>query len=273
MNVSKSKDGKPVPLRKAAIKPELIHAQVETLHRSAALENQGNAKELLSFLVQHSLSSDTPPTVQEVTKGLGRKYDRGSPIIRNTANRLRAMMSDHYASAGPDEIRLILPPRSYMIYTPRPRSVKAVSSNNLHGLFGRVDACILEPAEMEEVYRVVRVRGRIDALDADLRVWLVVYINEGYYLQCRVSRRTLAWEHEVRCGIIPWGEADGRVFTIMLVAADSDGDHAMYAQWRADGTGIGIVRLPTDSWVLDKRQVVRRDIRQGAASEKARHAL
>ncbi|WP_263377231.1 hypothetical protein [Granulicella aggregans] len=261
--MSAPKNNKLVPLRKAAIEPGLIHAQVETLHRSAALENQKNAKELLSYLVNWSLTNDTPPTVQEITEGLGRKYDRGSPLVRNTANRLRNMLEDHYASAGPDEIWLVLPPRSYMVYTPRPRRVKAASPNNLHCLFGRVDACITEPAEMEDVSIVIAVRGRIDALDADLRVWLVVYINKKYFLQCRVSRRTPAWEHEIRCEIIPWVPGEGRVFNIMLVAADSDGDYAMYGHWRTFGTRVVMERLPSDIWVLDTRKITRNNLRRG----------
>ncbi len=139
-----------------------------------------------------------------------------------------------------------------------PRSTATASGIALPSI-----ASILEPQEYDEVYRQTQMRGRIDSLDLDLRPWLVVLAADGYYYpQCRVSRRSPSWEHEVGIGRMPWGETDGVVFTILLVAVDTDGDFDFQSHMKRNDP-LYSKSLPSDIKILDTRTVVRRDIRPG----------
>src|SRR5262249_11557585 len=124
-------------------------------------------------------------------------------------------------------------------------------------------ARILEPAAEGEVHQRVIVRGRIDSLDLDLRPWLLVKIpSDNLYPQCRVRRKEPEWEAEIRIGLQKWAADEGTVYEILLVAADVDGDSAFHQCLKENRDGFGTL-LPTDCVVLDRRRVVRRDIRPG----------
>lgn len=148
-----------------------------------------------------------------------------------------------------------------MIHAPKPL---ARNPQATHSSKSRMVGIILEPAEGGEVYQRVTVRGRIDALHPDLRIWLVVETPVGdHYPQCRVSRKSEQWESEVRIGLLQWGSNEGAEYVIQLVAADADGDAAFYQYLKSGRDGFGPL-LPTDSTVLDSRRVVRRDLRPHA---------
>lgn len=253
-----------VPLAVANIAEEEVSAQVETLCHSPAFENQENARKLLRYLVGPNLAGKEPTPREIALSGLGmQNFGPGDSHVRNTANKLRECLEEHYASAEakPGEIRLWLPARRYWIQTPKPLAGNAQSPRPTKS---RMVGVIVEPAEMAEVYQRVTVRGRIDALHPDLRAWLVVETPVGdHYPQCRVSRKNPQWECEVRIGLLQWGSNEGAEYVIQLVAADADGDSAFYQYLKSGRDGFGPL-LPTDSTVLDSRRVTRRDLRPQA---------
>lgn len=110
------------------------------------------------------------------------------------------------------------------------------------------------------------VRGKIEALDLDLTVWLVIATPCGnLYPQCQVSRRVDEWEHEVRIGLLQWVSVEGAKYEILLVAVRADRDAAFYQYLKSGKDGFGPM-LPTDSFVLDGKTVIRRDIRTNDSS-------
>jgi hypothetical protein len=258
-----------VPLGQAGMEDEEVKAQVETLCHSAAFERQGNAKKLLRYLVPQSLAGKNPTPREIALKGLGRKnYYPGDANVRNAADKLRKCLEKHYASAEakPGEIRFYLPSETYIIHAPKSPDVNNQSPRYSKS---RMVGVIVDPAEGAEVYHRLTVRGRIDALDADLRVWLVIEIPVGiYYPQCRVSRKSPEWESEVRIGFRLWGTDEGTEYVIHLVAADSDGDFHFYEYLKAARDGFGAV-LPTDCLVLYSRRVTRCDLRPEAPTGSA----
>lgn len=258
-----------VPLGQAGVEEDEVKAQVETLCHSPAFENQGNPKKLLRYLVPLSLAGKRPTPREIALKCFGRKhYDPGDAHVRNTANKLRECLEEHYGSAEarPKEIRFCLPSLTYIIHAPKAQDVNSQSPRYSKS---RMVGVIVDPAEGAEVHHRLKVRGRIDALDADLRVWLVIEIPVGiYYPQCRVSRKSPEWESEVRVGYRLWGTDEGTEYVIHLVAADSDGDFHFYEYLKAARDGFGAV-LPTDCLVLYSRRVTRRDLRPEAPTGSA----
>jgi hypothetical protein len=185
-------------------------------------------------------------------------FDPSESYVRTTAKRLRQHLTKYYDTAKPTEIGLEIPHREYFVLTPR-KTGELANPGDSPPL-----ASILEPLEKADVYCQVMVRGRTDVLNPDLRPWLVVYApDDCYYPQCRVSRRTPSWSYEVRIGRGDWGETEGIEFTILLVAADIDGDGEFHSYKKARLDGFG-ARMPTDVQVLDTRRVIRRDIRPEA---------
>jgi hypothetical protein len=250
-----------VPLGQAGIKENQIEAQVETLCRSTAFENQKRCKTLLRYLWPLSLDGKEPSPREIALEGLGmQNFDPGSANVRNIANKLRDCLKEHYASAetNPREVRLVLPHQRYLLHVPKSQAREL--QPRLPSV-SRVVSAILEPAENADVYQQVTVRGRIDALHPDLRVWLVVETPSGmYYPQCRVSRASPEWQYEIRVGYFERGSNDGIEFLIHLVAADYDGDFRLYECVKAGRDGYGSA-LPRDCSVLNSRAVTRRDIR------------
>lgn len=215
------------------------------------------ARTLLPYLVSEALAGRVPSRA-EIFRVLGRQgeYDPADPFVRTALTRLRDRMKKHYLKRDNSGIRFEIPEGNSIVFAPR-RNASAPDKAE------PPVAAILEPAEYEEVYGTVPVRGRIDELDLDLRPWLVVLALDGfYYPQSRVSRRSPSWESEVRCGRMEWGKTDGSEFVILLVAAAEDGDFKFQGDKEGRDLGFG-TRLPTDVIVLDTRRVIRRDIRPG----------
>lgn len=239
-----------VSLGQSGIPVEDIRRQVETLCHSAALENQTNAKKLLRYLVNQAMNGKVPSADDIGRDVLGKRYfGFDDSQVRVETGKLRKRLDRHYASpeVQPEEIRFDIPRHQYGVFVLRP--------------LRRPAAIILEPANNAEVYQRVTVRGRIDTLNPDLRAWLVVKVASGnFYPQCRVSRKSPEWEHEVRIGTAPWGSCEGLEFEIQLVAADTDGDFDFYENLKSGRDGFGFL-LPSDVAVLDSRRVIRRDIR------------
>jgi hypothetical protein len=250
-----------VPLSLADIPHGEIDKQLEKLCHSEALEGKRSEKRLLAYLVRESLAGNVKRLrVPEITKALFRRYDPGDSRVRGDAGRLRGYLDVYYASseAKPGEIRFTIPTRQYVVHAPKTSGVSAQSRARQQA---RPIASILEPANNADVYQRVLVRGRIDALDVDLRPWLVVRTPVGdLYPQCRVRRASPEWEEEVRIGLLQWGADEGAVYEINLVVADADGDAEFYQYLKSNRDGFGPL-LPTDCAVLDARRVTRRDIR------------
>jgi hypothetical protein len=251
------KSGEMVLLGQAGYPLGAIEKQVERLCVSLAFDNRDQPRIALRFLVTEALCGRVPQPA-EIAAKLGRNDFLGGkdPFVRNAVNRLREKMETHYAKhAKPDEIHLSIPPEMYVVFAPRAESPMPYDAPP------RVD--IFEPAEMAEVYREVDVRGVIEELDPDLRVWLIVFASDQhFYPQYRVSRRTPLWGGKVFCGRMQWGETDGVVFSIQLVAAGIDGDLKFHSSINARDDGFG-TQLPTDMKIIFTRKVVRRDIRPG----------
>ena len=234
-----------------------ILEQVERFRNSSAFDDGEQARALLGYLVDEALAGRVPsaPAVARVIGKLD--YRSTDPHVRKAMARLRERLEKYNARKRKGEIPLEIPEGNYIVFAPR----KTAASSNI---VGPPIAAIIEPAEQEEVYGTVPVRGRIDELDPDLRPWLVVLASDGfYYPQSRVSRRSPSWESEVRCGRMEWGKTDGSEFVILLVAAAEDGDFKFQGDKEGRDLGFG-TRLPTDVIVLDTRRVIRRDIRPGS---------
>jgi hypothetical protein len=233
----------------------VVRAHVKEMCESAAFHKRVQARHLVDYLVREALSGHLLYP-EDVALTLGKRdLDKRDPIVRTAMRRLRAGMKEFYATVSKKGgMRLVIPEETYLVLAPRNGSPQ--TSVNIATI-----AAILEPAEREEVYSRVVVRGRIDSLDPDARPWLVVLASDAYYYpQCRVTRRSASWEYEVRIGRMQWGETDGVEFKIMLVAAGRDGDFDIEAYVKRNGEGYG-TRLPTDTEVVVTRTVIRRDMR------------
>jgi hypothetical protein len=249
-----------VPLQQAGIPHPAIERQLEKL--SAALENKRSEKKLLKHLVRESLAGDVQHLrVAEITDALFGEYLPGDSRVRREIGKLRKSLDAYYASsdAKPGEIRFTIPAGQYVVHVSKSLGQSAEARS--HAPEAHVAARILEPPNDAEVYQRVPVRGRVDALDLDLRPWLVVRTPGGdLYPQCRVRRKSPEWEEEVRIGLLQWGADEGAVYEIMLVAADADGDAEFHQYLKSNRDGFGPL-LPTDCAVLDAKRVMRHDIR------------
>jgi hypothetical protein len=249
-------------LGQAGYPRDAVELQVTRLRKSPAFENRDQARKILHDLVEEALQGRLPDP-RDVARRLGKTdIATDDSYLRVGTNRLREKLEEHYAKyAEHDEIRLVIPEKQYAVLAPKNLTEAARYT-------GSCSAVILQPAEMAYVYQKELVSGRIDALDPDLRAWLVVFASDGfYYPQCRVSRRCPSWTCEVRLGRMHWGKTDGTAFDILLVAADADGDHEIYAYKKRCGDGFG-THLPTDVQVIATRRVVRMDRRSGVKSKK-----
>lgn len=240
-----------------------IRRQVKTLCHSTAFEGKKIQKELLEYLVEKALAGKVPRAVDIATELFGKEdLYPGDSHVRGAAGLLRKCLAKHYASSEvqPGEIRLELPDQQYFILAPRaPAAVQEAAP--LVRSDSRIAASILEPADGAEVYQRLTVKGSIEALHPDLRAWLVVGTPVGdHYPQCRVSRSSPQFEHEVRIGRLQQGSDEGAEYVIHLVAADADGDSAFYNYLKSGRDGFGPM-LPSDAIVLDSKRVTRRDIR------------
>jgi hypothetical protein len=253
-----------VLLGQAGIPEPDIMRQVETLCHSPAFDRKPRARELLRYLVGEALAGRVPRTT-EIARRFGKlDFWPSESYVRSLAGKLKRYLAAHYdAHAKPGEIRLVIPDREYFILAPR-ATARAKAPIVARSGDSHPEARILEPADRAEVYYCVTARGRIDALSFDLRMWLVVGTPVGdNYPQCRVSRDSPEWEHEVRIGLLQWGSNEGAEYEIKLVAAAADGDAAFYNYLKSGRDGFGPL-LPSDSRVLDARRVTRRDIRSPA---------
>ena len=249
-----------VPLWQAGIPRADIEAQLDKLCHSYALEGKGAEKNLLKNLVRESLAGNVGRLhVSEITTALFRHSVPGDSRVRGDAGKLRGYLDTYYASAEAKlgEIRFAIPERQYVVYTLKASGKSAET----HTLQAAAAARILEPARGAEVHQRIPVRGTIDALDLNLRPWLVVRTPVGdHYPQCRVRRKGPEWEEEVRIGRLQWGSDEDAIYEILFVAADADGDLEFYQYLKANRDGFGPI-LPTDCLVLDTCPVTRRDIR------------
>jgi hypothetical protein len=253
-----------VLLGQAGIPEPDIRRHVEKLCHSPAFDDRDRARELLRYLVDEALAGRVPRPA-DIARKLGKiNFNPGESYVRSITGDLRNYLKEHYdapanAPTKPDEIRLIIPKQQYFILAPRATgktTARTPARSDSHTVAG-----ILEPDDRAEVYQRVTVRGRIDALNLDLRPWLVVRTPCGdLYPQCFVSRNTPEWEHEVHIGLVQWGADEGAEYEINLVAANADGDAAFYQYLKSGRDGFGPL-LPTDSIVLDSKRVTRRDIR------------
>jgi hypothetical protein len=157
MSAAKEKQERWVPLAHSGISEKDIHAQVEILCHSAALENQGNAKKLLRFLVEKAIQGRTP-SMRELST-LFRQIPRPSDnLVCNAARRLRLCLAEPYQKhANATEIHLDVPPGQYGVFASKAPTGRRQAVN----LDTRAIATILEPVQNAEVYRRVTVRGRI----------------------------------------------------------------------------------------------------------------
>ena len=246
----------PVPLALAGIAKQDIDRQLDKLLHSEAFEGKAATKRLLSHLVQNSVSGNTQRLRgAEIAKAVFPKSDDGPTRVRKEAGMLRKCFEAYYSSpeAKAGEVRFTLPERQYVVHARAQQKPQAEQKPAL--------GSILEPAVETEVYQSLSVAGRIDGLDPDLRVWLVVRTPVGdHYPQCRVSRKSPDWKAEVRIGRLQPGSDEGAVYEILLVATDADGDAEFYQYIRENRDGFGSM-LPTDSEILDQRKVTRRDNR------------
>jgi hypothetical protein len=249
-----------VPLGQAGIPEPEIRRQLKTLLHSTAFENKRNSKKLLEYLVNKAIAGHVPSQAEIARDVFGKKHlNRGDAQPRGETGKVRAFLAEHYASteAQPGEIRFYIPPRQYGVFAPKRPSAEPLPLRR----DSLPIAVITEPQNNVEVYQRVTVQGRIDVLNFDLRVWLVVRTPGGdLYPQCRVSRNNPEWEQEVRIGRLQWGSDEGAEYEINLVAADGDGDCAFHQYLKSNRDGFGPL-LPSDVTVLDAKRVTRRDIR------------
>jgi hypothetical protein len=234
-----------------------VNAHLKQICESEFFDDRDRPRELLKYLVNEAILGHLLYP-ENIARALGKpNFGKGDAFVRAAMNRLRNRMEEYYAALPKKGgLRLVVPHGTYLVLATR---------NDSPSLAGNIPAMasILEPAEREEVYSRVAVRGRIDSLDPDARPWLIVLASDGFfYPQCRVSRRSPSWEYEVRIGRMQWGETDGVEFGIVLAAAGVDGDFDIEAYMKRNGDGYG-TRLPADTAVIIKRSVIRRDIRPG----------
>ena len=236
-----------------------IVRQVETLCHSSEFEDQGKARGLLRFLIDEALAGRVPRPA-DIARKLGKQdFGPGDSYVRSVSADLRRLLKAHNDTAKPGEIRFVVPDKQYFVLAPRAAAQTETSPISVDS---ETQGSILEPADRAEVYQRVAVRGRIDALHLDLRVWLVVRTPGGdLYPQCRVTRNQPEWEHEVRIGRLQWGADENAEYVIMLVAANADGDAAFYNYLKSGRDGFGPL-LPSDAVVLDSKRVTRLDIRE-----------
>ena len=248
-----------VLLGQAGIPRSEIDRQIENICSSKALDGQGKTRDLLRLLVEEALAGRVPrPT--EIAEKLGKlDYEDGDPYVRTTTGRLRESLKEYYQTcARRGEIRIEVPKGQYFVLGSKARKDRRPPLAD-----GAIQfkVSIEDPKDLVEVNHRVIVKGRIDSLDFDVRVWLVVRTPIGdLYPQCQVSRKTSEWEHEVRIGLLQWGRDEGAEYEIYLVATRADGDVAFYQYLKSGKDGFGPL-LPTDAVVLDAKRVIRRDIR------------
>ena len=135
------------------------------------------------------------PDARKIAKHLGKlNYPPGDGFSRVAMNRLRERIENYDKKPVKGDIRLKVPNEQYLV----------VALRNMATSLSWDDApivSILEPADNSEVSVHVAVRGRIEGLDPDLRVWMVVLAPDGwYYLQSRVSLRSPTFECHTRTG-------------------------------------------------------------------------
>ena len=234
-------------LGQAGYSQTAVREQVERLCSSNALKRC----RLLKYLVEEALAGRIPKVADVAVVVAGPGSDSGQTNARTEKGRLAKELEAYYAQHH-DEIYLVIPDGDYAVFARKRKSLPAD---------GAPIASILEPADGTDAYARVTVRGVIEELDADLRLWLVVQVPDGsYYPQCRVSRRSSSWEHSVRVGRLQWRESEGFPFEILLVALDTDGDYDFDEYQKHYGDGFGM-NLPRNAKILDTRQVIRRDHR------------
>jgi hypothetical protein len=242
-----------VLLGQAGYDAAAVWAQVERISNSNAFDGKDTQRKIFAHLVEEALKGHVPQH-ETVAQRFG---SNGETFARTNTNRVREQLVEYYdEEAKRGEIRLNIMPKSYLVVAPL--HIAASSGVDIPA-----SASILEPADGSEVYARVPVSGRIDVLDPDLRVWLIVLATDGfYYLQGRVSRRSPAFQNHTRTGRMQWGEFEGVEFVILLVAADIDADYEFQGNMKRCDDGFG-TRLPADTQVLHSVRVVRRDIRPG----------
>lgn len=230
-----------------------IEYQLMRLCEADSFFAQERPREILNYLVAEALAGRVPEAA-DVAAMLGRpNLEAGDSYVRTSKNRLANRLEEYYSKrANPGEIRFAI--REYIVFANRKRTGPPVTYD------GPPSVSILEPAENGDVDMRPTVRGTIDVLNPDLRVWLIVLAPDGfYYPQGRVSRRSRVFQTTVRIGTVEWGASDGTKFEILLVSADVDGDYRLHAYMERRGDGFGR-ELPLDVQVLAVRKVVRRDI-------------
>lgn len=228
-----------------------VEEQVERICASRPFDDQETPRKLLAYLVREALLGHVPQA-DEIASAFG---STGETFASTNTGRLRNRMAEFYNShAKRDDIQLAILPKSYIVVAPRYFGTAGIDIP--------ASARITEPADNSEVYARVTIRGRIDSLDPDLRVWVVVLADHAYYLQRRVSRRSPMFEIQNRPGRTKWGAYEGEEYSFVLIAADIDADFALQASLDRGDDGFG-TRLPADTQVLHTVRVVRRDIRPG----------
>jgi len=164
-----------VLLGQAGYPAAAVMAQVERLSNSRPFDDGEQARILLPYLVQEALAGRVPQPV-DIAAALGKlQFDTRDPFVRTAMGRLRDRMEKYYSQcARRSEIHLTIPDGNYIVFAPRNTAGAEDVGADIPAI-----ASILEPSERAEVYRRAIVRGRIDALDPDLRVWLVVLASDG----------------------------------------------------------------------------------------------
>jgi hypothetical protein len=256
-------DAERVPLSQAGISKADIEAQLEKLQRSEEFESKTKEKQLLAYLVRGSLDGN-PQRLRASVIGEAVFPTDNDPAgrTRKEVGKLRDTLDAHYATANDaaTQIRFSIPLGQYAVYSPRAVGRPLPDAPEEEP---QVVAVILDPPDGAEVHHRVVFRGRIEGLEWDFRVWLLLTLPSGYhYPQCRVSRNRPDWQQEARVGRVAWASDEGIVFEMHLVAAGDDADFAFYEYLKSGRDGFGRV-LPSDSRILHTKHYVRRDIRPG----------
>jgi hypothetical protein len=253
----------PLPLQRAGISHAEVESQLQKISHSKALEGKWAQKRLLEYLVRESLGGNLQRLrVAAICKTVFRRYSPGDSRARKEAGYLRDSLDDYYASpeADPAEIRLSIPEGGYVVYALVPPAAVIRSRDREIDRPGR--AFISEPANGSEVYSRVTFRGRIEGIDLDLRLWLVLATPAGVlYPQCRVKRNNQPdWQEEAGVGRPMWGTSENVEYAMHLVTADVDGDFAFHEFLKSGRDGFGHL-MPSDCRLMDSKRYVRRDIR------------
>ena len=189
------------PLAQAGLAKARVDAQLEKIRHSDTFAKKRAEKDLFKHLVEESWEGRVAglKAAQITTRVFG-KSPLGDSRVRGETGRLRDDLDQYYAKeAKRGEIRFAIPERQYVVYAAR------VTDSRPDWRPGKLAtgavARILEPGIDAEVHSTVVVRGRIESLHLDLRVWLVVKEPDGpLHPQCRVSRNAPDWEAVVRIG-------------------------------------------------------------------------